>query len=608
MEGVVHPIRRALVRILIATLMVAGLAIWPPGASTTRAAGAPAWSVYTDTVCHIQFKYPPAFQLNPSGAKDFCSLFALLGLKGGKRPDWSLSLSISDMSSAHRQALLESGSQVSPSSFALYLAALQCQADGHDGSTYCVDGTIRSTFKTAEGLQGYEIYLTEVHEFSEEKKVEKQPRGPIFALDMSNDETVWLLLAEGPQDRLETLRAILNTVRVWGKPRRAAPRVVEIGRRFSPTGQAFTIRVTPKQRTETQVGPPRPPTGLFVLDPRGRRLGVEPATNTLHSEIPAITYSGWAESGVGLREPVEGRYVIEVAATASSIAYEVAVQAPDQTGRLWTAARTGRTSEPGAVDRYELVYSKTSAPAVTLADVPDVSDLTVILSGAGDVASDLLLTDPQGRSTGRDPVASAEHRKIPRSSYLDEGRGGRAMVLHLRQPADGSYVLQVSGTTAERYSLDIRARDRGGAAAARPEFRGVPTARDTVHLYRLEYRAAPKASYRVAGGFDGGGNKPPEVNELLTYANLAGPHTVVRPGAAKFPLLIFFGAAIRPDSFNAMLNGGNISSRFTPTPGQFELVWIPLEPGSNTLVLSVEGTTASGQRIKDTDELVFLVW
>lgn len=84
------------------------------------------------------------------------------------------------------------------------------------------------------------------------------------------------------------------------------------------------------------------------------------------------------------------------------------------------------------------------------------------------------------------------------------------MVLHLRQPMDGSYVLQVSGTVAGNYSLDIRAKDWEGTAGARPEFRNVPTAPDTVHRYRLEYKATPKASFKVAGAFDGGGEKQDE--------------------------------------------------------------------------------------------------
>lgn len=185
---------------------------------------------------------------------------------------------------------------------------------------------------------------------------------------MSNGETAWILLAEGFEGQLGTLRAILDTVRVWGKARREMPRVGE-SRRFSPSGQSFDIRVTSTQLTGPREGPPRPPTNMFLLDPRGRRLGVDPVTNVLHSEIPAITYSGWGESGAGLREVVEGRYQIAVTGTVAGIPYKLAVQAPDQSGKLWTATLTSRTFEPGAIDRYELVYSRASAPTVTLSEV-----------------------------------------------------------------------------------------------------------------------------------------------------------------------------------------------------------------------------------------------
>lgn len=594
------------VRLLITTLGIAALALLSAGVPAALTAESPPWSVYTDKNCGIEFKYPSTYQLNPSGAKDFCALSVLIGLKEARQTRWLFSLNVTDMDRAYRQAMLEAGSQVSPSSFALYLAALRCQADGPEGSTYCTDGEIRSSFKTAQGLQAYEIYLTEVHESFAQKTIEKRPKGPIFALDMSNDERVWILFAEGSPEHLGTLRAILNSFRVWSKARRPTPQVVEF-RPFSPSGQPFNIRVTPKELSAPRVGPPRPPTSLFLLDPRGRRLGMDPATNASYSEIPAITYSGWGESGVGLRELLEGRYELEITGTVASIPYQVAVQAPDQTGKLWTSVRAGRTSESGAIDRYELVYSKTSAPAVTLSEVKDFSDITVLLSGAGDVVSELVLTDPQGRRTGLDPLTKVEYRKVPRSSYLAEGTGQRTMVLHIRQPMDGSYLLQMSGTAVGSYSLDFRAGDRGGTVAARPEFRNVPTARDAVHLYLVDYKATAKSPLKVAGGFDGGGGKGREINEFLTYANPAGPTIRLQAGVTRFPLLIFYGASIQPTTFNAMLNGTNISGRFTPAPDQYELVWVPLKPGSNTLALAVEGVTASGQKARDTDELVFLV-
>jgi len=590
----------------IAILAIAMLTALPGGTPATLAAESIPWSTYTDRNCGIELTYPASYQLNSSGAKDFCALSLLIGVKEARPVRWLLSLQVTDMNEAYRQAMMDSGLQPSPSNFALYLAALHCQADGPEGSTYCTDGRIRTRFKTPQGLEGYEIYLTEVHESFAQRKIEKRTKGPIFAVDMSNDEAIWILLAEGSEDHLATLRRILDSLRVWGKARRQMPQVAEL-RRFSLSGQSFDIRITSTQLTGPREGPPRPPTNLFLLDPRGHWLGLDPGTTALHSEIPAITYSGWGESGVGLREVVEGRYQIAVTGTVANVPYKLAVQAPDQTGKLWTATLTSRTSEPGAIDRYELVYSRTSAPAVTLSEVRDLSEIRLLLYGAGDGMSELLVTDPQGRKTGRDPPSKLEYRTIPRSSYLNEGSQERAMVLYIRQPIEGSYVLQVSGTNAGNYSLDIRARDWEGAAAARPEFRNMPTARDAVHRYRLEYKATPKSSFNIAGAFDGSGEKPGEINGFLTYANPIRSEIRLEPGIARFPLLIFYGPSIQPTTFNAMLNGSNISGRFTPAPDKHELLWVPLRPGSNTLVMTVQGVTASGRTAKDTDELVFWV-
>jgi hypothetical protein len=78
---------------------------------------------------------------------------------------------------------------LSPRDFALQVAAAQCMADGPDGSTYCTDVGVRSTFKTAQGFQAFEIRLTEVRETVSPAKTEKRKRDPVFALDLSDDET-----------------------------------------------------------------------------------------------------------------------------------------------------------------------------------------------------------------------------------------------------------------------------------------------------------------------------------------------------------------------------------------------------------------------------------
>ncbi len=181
------------------------------------------------------------------------------------------------------------------------------------------------------------------------------------------------------------------------------------------------------------------------------------------------------------------------------------------------------------------------------------------------------------------------------------------MVLDVRQPADGTYMLRATGTVAGTYSLDLRAWDRSGTAMARPELIDVPTAAGAVHLYRLEYTATAKTPLKVAGGFNGSAVPTNDANALLAYANPSSVETRVARGVTTFPLVIFYGARIQPVTFNVLLNGDNITSRFTPTPGGAQIVPIPLVPGVNTLVLSIEGTTASGAPATDTDRLIFRV-
>jgi hypothetical protein len=78
-------------------------------------------------------------------------------------------------------------------------------------------------------------------------------------------------------------------------------------------------------------------------------------------------------------------------------------------------------------------------------------------------------------------------------------------------------------------------------------------------------------------------------------ANPTATETRLHAGQSSFPLIVFYGNSIRPVTFTAMLDDANISSRFTPAPGTFEIVPLPLHRGSNTLVLSVAGLTLPEQ-------------
>ena len=540
-----------------------------------------AWKVHQDRSCGIELKYPASYALEASGAPDACEPWITIGVREARGLRALFTLEIRERGNSGRPP-------VSARDFALQVATSQCTADGADSSTYCVDGAVRSSFTTARGFHGFEIHLAEVHETLSPEKIEKRPRGPIFALDLSDDEAVRVLLAGGDAAKIGELKAILDTFRVWSRARRPQPRVVEVNP-FRGTPQAFILRVTTGEHFRASRWPPSPVTNWLLTDPRGRRLGRDFATGAWYSEAPAVTHSTAVESGLMLREVVKGRYTLEITASVPSVSYQISVQAPDQNGQPVVARHAARTREPGAVDRYEIVYSHSqgSTSAVTVTEVADAWGFSVLLSSRGSVMGEPVLADPRGQPVGIDWKTS------------DTGNGTRSMVLDVRQPMDGSYTLQVAGTTPGRYTLDLRGSDRSGRVTARPELRDVPTSPGIVQFYRLDYAAAGGAPLKLGGRFD--------QDRLLAYANPTSTETRLRADATSFPLVIFYGAGIEPVTFNALLNGNNISGRFTPEPDGYQIVRIPLMPGVNTLVLSVAGATIGNKGTVDTHRLVFRV-
>jgi hypothetical protein len=208
-----------------------------------------------------------------------------------------------------------------------------------------------------------------------------------------------------------------------------------------------------------------------------------------------------------------------------------------------------------------------------------------------------------------------DYDEIPNSGYGDDSIADAedglpvppVMDLDIVEPMDGTYTLQVIGTETGTYSVYILPVDRTGESNAQAFFGEIPTYPGAVHQYTLEYSAAPGAVLKLSGAFDGRGQRPSDVNKFLSYANPLTPRVQLQAGERTFPLMIFYGAAIQPQTFRATLNGMDITAQFHPAPGGTELINLSLASGSNSLALSVEGTTASGRVATDTDRLVFLV-
>ena len=82
--------------------------------------------------------------------------------------------------------------------------------------------------------------------------------------------------------------------------------------------------------------------------------------------------------------------------------------------------------------------------------------------------------------------------------------------------------------------------------------------------------------------------------------------TTLPAGTTTYNMIISYGDTIIPSTFNAELNGMDITSLFNPAPGGTEAVTLNLSQGRNTLVLSVDANLTN--RIAgDKDRLVFIV-
>jgi hypothetical protein len=220
---------------------------------------------------------------------------------------------------------------------------------------------------------------------------------------------------------------------------------------------------------------------------------------------------------------------------------------------------------------------------------------------------EFLLTDPKGRRIGTDPARNMNYKQIPLSSYGQGDTDAPVRQLDIPEPLDGLYLLQVHGTTAGTYSLYMIPTDENAESPNQPRLNNIPISQGAVHLYKLQYTRTPGVPMKVWGGFDGGGEAPSGVNELLTYANPIAPQTAIRFTKSPFSLVILYDSAISPATFKATLNGADISKRFKPVPGGYQVVPLKLASGSHTLGLSVQGKTAGGQPIIDADRLEFTV-
>lgn len=87
--------------------------------------------------------------------------------------------------------------------------------------------------------------------------------------------------------------------------------------------------------------------------------------------------------------------------------------------------------------------------------------------------AELLVTDPQGRRVGLDPITGVSYDEVPEASYFEDtlaSNGGsgsdpnaiRTKSVIIPTPIDGGYVIQVIGTGSGAYSMIASATNSGG--------------------------------------------------------------------------------------------------------------------------------------------------
>jgi hypothetical protein len=230
--------------------------------------------------------------------------------------------------------------------------------------------------------------------------------------------------------------------------------------------------------------------------------------------------------------------------------------------------------------------------------------------------AELLVTDPHGNKTGFDPRTNTAYDDIYDSFYeswppIDPNTGKPADLPSIKKvtvvnPMDGDYTIQVIGTgsgeyyiTARPYYVDTKAKYESSSELN-------PITAGEVHQYAYEFKAYSPPAVGFTGGYDGGGQKPSDVNKFLRYVTPVEARTNLPAGTLSYSLTISYGVTVHAATFTAAMDGVDIKGLFKPAAGTLETVSVPVGAGSHTLVLSIDGATASGRTATDTDRLTFL--
>jgi hypothetical protein len=249
----------------------------------------------------------------------------------------------------------------------------------------------------------------------------------------------------------------------------------------------------------------------------------------------------------------------------------------------------------GSVSMESIIRSVEPYIHTTLiANLPPIAYYTWI-QDPGSVT--LLVRDANGLSTGVETNGEIREQ-IPGSFYIASPTNPAVV---LTNPPGGNYSVQVTGVDTGEFDLSVASVEMRTTGVQQAAVSGEILQGATLS-YSLDL-ASPPTSMTFSGQFDGGGQRPRDVNKLLSYANIASTQTNLPTGTTSFGLQILYGSGVAPGTFKAQLNGTDISAQFHPTPGRSELVVLPLVRGRNVLELQTDGDVG-GRTSSDKDRLI----
>ncbi|RPI27335.1 MAG: hypothetical protein EHM61_08820 [Acidobacteria bacterium] len=221
-----------------------------------------------------------------------------------------------------------------------------------------------------------------------------------------------------------------------------------------------------------------------------------------------------------------------------------------------------------------------------------------------------VVTDPTGRRTGYDVASGERLSEIPNSSYDENATPGlvpgeeSSREFQVMGPAEGEYKVDITGTGDGTYSLEFYRWE--GNDESRLTVDDVPIYTGERQSWVLQVSASVTEPQTAGGGYDGGGQRPRDVNKLLSYVRPTDNRVDLPAGSTGYDLVINCGLMVSPNTFSATLNGMDISALFKPTAAGREVVHLALGRGTNVLLLSIEGQVGS-RMARDSDRLVFRV-